>query len=272
MARCARGSRWTVSAPTWIVFVDGAPLEPVEHSANWRRRASSRSGLHDSGPAANGLPPRRWGGPIIQEVGGSPDARYWVEASGQSIQIRLASGTPADHEIEVTTRQATFVPAQSGAGFIRIKGLTFQHAANAYPFPQFGMISCAGGDHWIVEDNTIEWANGGGLLIGRDANSAGAGRPALRTSCAAIDPLLRGRRHRRYGHQRHAHRRQPDRVVRLGRCRTRLGGRRGQVPPRPQPALPPQRGSSHPPCQRDLARQRQCQLPPHAERLADVSR
>ena len=113
----------------------------------------------------------------MQEVGGSPDARYWVEASGQAIQIRLASGTPADHEIEVTTRQAAFVPAEGGAGFIRIKGMTFQHAANAYPFPQFGMISCAGGDHWIIEDNTIEWANGGGLSIGRDANS-GAARQA----------------------------------------------------------------------------------------------
>ena len=50
----------------------------------------------------------------MQEVGGSPGARYWVEASGQAIQIRLPSGTPADHEIEVTTRQAAFVPAQSG--------------------------------------------------------------------------------------------------------------------------------------------------------------
>jgi hypothetical protein len=113
----------------------------------------------------------------MQEIGGSPDARVWVDPSGQAIQVRLASGTPADHVIEATTRQAVFVPAQSGASFIRIKGLTFQHAANAYPFPQFGLISCAGGNHWILEDNTIEWANGGGLSMGRDANS-GASRQA----------------------------------------------------------------------------------------------
>ena len=161
-----------------LVFVDGKPLEPVEQQ---RELAAARlqPAPDFTVPAQpqNGLPPRRRGGPIMQEVGGSPDARYWVEASGQAIQIRLASGTPADHEIEVTTRQAAFVPAVSGAGFIRIQGLTFQHAANAYPFPQFGMISCAGGDHWILEDNTIEWANGGGLSIGRDANS-GASRQA----------------------------------------------------------------------------------------------
>ena len=155
-----------------LVFVDGAPLEPVEQQ---RELAAPRlQPVPDfTVPAQpqNGLPPRRRGAPIMQEVGGSPDARVWVDPSGQAIQIRLASGTPADHVIEATTRQATFVPAQSGASFIRIKGITFQHAANAYPFPQFGMISCAGGDHWIFEDNTIEWANGGGLSIGRDANS-----------------------------------------------------------------------------------------------------
>ncbi|HEY2434653.1 MAG TPA: right-handed parallel beta-helix repeat-containing protein [Vicinamibacterales bacterium] len=155
-----------------LVFVDGTPLEPVEQQ---RELAAPRlQPFPDfTAPAQpqNGLPPRRRGGPIMQEVGGSPDARVWVDPSGRAIQIRLAAGAPADHVIEVTTRQATFVPSQGGVGFIRIKGLTFQHAANAYPFPQFGMISCAGGDHWILEDNTIEWANGGGLSIGRDSNS-----------------------------------------------------------------------------------------------------
>jgi len=155
-----------------LVFVDGKPLEPVEQQ---RELAAARllpvPDLTVPAQPQNGLPPRRRGGPIMQEVGGSPDARFWVDPSGLAIQIRLAGGTPADHVIEVTTRQATFVPAQSGASFIRIQGISFQHAANAYPFPQFGMISCAGGDHWILEDNTIEWANGGGVSIGRDANS-----------------------------------------------------------------------------------------------------
>jgi parallel beta helix pectate lyase-like protein/uncharacterized protein DUF1565 len=160
-----------------LVFVDGSPLEPVEQQ---RELAAPRlqpfPDFTVPAQPQNGLPPRRRGGPIMQEVGGSPDARVWVDPSGRAIQIRLASGTPADHVIEATTRQATFVPAQSGTSFIRIKGLTFQHAANAYPFPQFGMISCAGGDHWILEDTTIEWANGGGVSIGRDANSGASQR------------------------------------------------------------------------------------------------
>jgi len=158
-----------------LVFVDGKPLEPVEQQRELvAPRLQPFPDFTVPAQPQNGLPPRRRGGPIMQEVGGSPDARVWVDTSGQAVQIRLASGTPADHVIEATTRQAAFVPAQSGAGFIRIKGLTFQHAANAYPFPQFGMISCAGGDHWIIEDNTIEWANGGALSIGRDDNSGGS--------------------------------------------------------------------------------------------------
>ena len=67
--------------------------------------------------------------------------------------------------------QHTFIPAHSGISYIRVKGFIFQHAGNPYPFPQYGMVSLAGGDHWILEDNTIEWANGGGLDIGSDGNS-----------------------------------------------------------------------------------------------------
>ncbi len=158
-----------------LVFVDGKPLEPMEQLRELAMPKLPAVPDFTKPPAPQlGMPPRRRGGPIMQEVGGSPDARFWAETSGTAIYIRLASGTPADHQIEVTTRQHTFVPAQSGASFIRVKGLTFQHVGNAYPFPQYGMVSLAGGDHWIIEDNTLEWANGAGLVIGMDGYSRGA--------------------------------------------------------------------------------------------------
>ena len=166
-----------------LVFVDGKPLEPVEQLGEL-----AAPHLHAfpefTVPATpqNGLPARRRGGPIMQEVGGSPDARVWVENAGTAIHVRLASGAPADHLIEVTTRQHAFIPAQSGLGFIRVKGITFQHGGNAYPFPQYGMVSLGGGDHWILEDNTIEWANGVGLDIGMDGDST----PSPRTGASQI--------------------------------------------------------------------------------------
>jgi len=158
-----------------LVFVDGKPLEPMEQLRELAMPKLPPVPDFTVPPAPQlGMPPRRRGGAIMQEIGGSPEARFWVDYSGTTIHVRLASGMPADHLIEVTTRQHAFIPAHSGIGFIRVKGITFQHAGNAYPFPQYGMISLAGGDHWIFEDNTVEWANGVGLDIGNDGNSAGA--------------------------------------------------------------------------------------------------
>jgi hypothetical protein len=158
-----------------LVFVDGKPLEPMEQLQELAM--PDLPPMPDfTRPVApqNGMPPRRRGGPIMQEIGGSPTARFWVDHSGTAIHVRLESGTPADHMIEVTTRQHAFIPAHSGIGYVRVKGITFQHVGNAYPFPQYGMISLAGGDHWILEDNMLEWANGMGLDIGSDGNSIGA--------------------------------------------------------------------------------------------------
>jgi hypothetical protein len=158
-----------------LVFVDGKPLEPMEQLRELAMPKLPPVPDFTVPPVPLlGMPARRRGGPIMQEVGGSPEARFWVEYSGTAIHARLASGAPADHLVEITTRQHAFIPARSGIGFIRVKGIIFQHAGNAYPFPQYGMISLAGGDHWILEDNTIEWANGVGLDIGSDGNSEGA--------------------------------------------------------------------------------------------------
>jgi hypothetical protein len=161
-----------------LVFVDGKPLEPMEQLRELAMAKLPPVPDFTKPPVPLlGMPPRRRGAPVMQEIGGSPDARFSVDDSGTAIHVRLASGTPADHVIEVTTRQHTFIPTHSGISYIRVKGITFQHGGNPYPFPQYGMVSLAGGDHWILEDNIFEWANGGGIDIGSDGNSAGAPNP-----------------------------------------------------------------------------------------------
>jgi hypothetical protein len=159
-----------------LVFLDGKPLEPVE-----QQRELGSAKLYTPPPPGtpqplNGLPPRARGGPIMQEVGGTEDGRFWPDANGQSVHVRLPNGTPADHTIEITTREQVFAPLSRGLGYIRLKGLIIQHAGNGYPLPQRGgMIDVMGGNHWIIEDNTIEWANAIGLEIGGGA--AGAQQP-----------------------------------------------------------------------------------------------
>ncbi len=169
-----------------LAFVDGKPLEPME-----QLRELARAQLPGPPPPGQpaprtGLPPRTRGGPIMQEIGGSPDARFWVENSGNVMHIRMPAGTPAEHIIEITTREQAFVPLHKGLAFIRVKGITFQHAGNGYPVPQRGLVSTAGGNHWIIEGNTIEWANGCGLDIG---NGDWNGGP---TPQAGVSQIIRG--------------------------------------------------------------------------------
>ncbi len=161
-----------------LVFVDGKPLEPMEQArelGNTPLRSPIPTPPPTNPPATrNGLPVRTRGGAIMQEIGGSPDARFWVENTGNAIHIRVPADTPAKPLIEITTREQAFVPLQAGLGYIRVKGITFQHAGNGYPPPQRGLVSTAGGNHWIIEGNTIEWANGVGLDIGTGNWGGGA--------------------------------------------------------------------------------------------------
>ncbi len=159
-----------------LVFADGIPLEPVEQQRELASPTLFRPPAPGTPQPPNGLPPRARGGPLMQEIGGTENGRFWPDANGQSVHIRLPNGTPAEHSIEITTREQVFAPVNHGLGYIRVKGLTIQHAGNGFPLPQRGaMLDVMGGNHWIIEDNTIEWANAIGLEIG--GRGGGAQQP-----------------------------------------------------------------------------------------------
>lgn len=40
--------------------------------------------------------------------------------------------------------------------------------ANGFPVPQRGLVSTNRGHHWIIEDNTLLWANGVSLDVGKE--------------------------------------------------------------------------------------------------------
>ena len=119
-----------------MLFVDGKPLEQVFF------------------PYAKGL------------KAGS----FWVEDSGLVVHFRLADDSdPAEHVIEFTAREQCFAPAVPYQGYIRVTGLTFEKAGNGFPPPQRGALSTFCGHHWIIEDNSVHWANGIGVDIGQQA-------------------------------------------------------------------------------------------------------
>jgi len=116
-----------------MVFVDGRRLEQVE---------------------------------LYQELG-RKDGAFWCEHDGLTIHARLpGDADPAEHEVELAIQEQVFAPRTRGLSYIRVKGITFEHAANAFPVPQRGMVSASRGNHWIIEDCVMRHANGVALDIG----------------------------------------------------------------------------------------------------------
>ncbi|MBQ3476864.1 MAG: right-handed parallel beta-helix repeat-containing protein [Clostridia bacterium] len=94
---------------------------------------------------------------------------YWVEHNGQRVHFRLAGDdSPSGHLIEVTVREQCFAPQTPFLSYIRIKGLTCEHAANGAPVPQRGAISAYRGHHWIIEDCEVNRANAVGIDVGNE--------------------------------------------------------------------------------------------------------
>lgn len=104
------------------------------------------------------------------------DGTYWSEHNGMVVHVRLPNDEdPASHQVELAIQEQVFAPKKQFLGFIRIKGITFEHAANAFPIPQHGLVSTNKGHHWIIEDCDINNANSIGLDIGsQDWTEVGA--------------------------------------------------------------------------------------------------
>lgn len=97
------------------------------------------------------------------------EGTYWVEANGQTVHFRLpGDGDPAEHVMEITCREQCFAPEAPFLSYIKVKGLTFAHAATGAPVPQRGALSCHRGHHWIIEDCVIDWSNAVGIDVGNE--------------------------------------------------------------------------------------------------------
>jgi Right handed beta helix region len=98
---------------------------------------------------------------------GRKDGGFWCEHDGLTIHLRLpGDADPARHEVELAIQEQVFAPRTTGLGYVRIRGITFEHAANGFPVPQRGLVSMSRGHHWIIEDCIIREANGVALDIG----------------------------------------------------------------------------------------------------------
>jgi len=120
---------------------------------------------------------------------------FWMEEDGLRLHFRLPEGAdPGQGAYEVSTREQVFAPSVRHLGYIRVSGFCLEHAAGPLPMPQRGLLSTAGGHHWIIEDNVIQWANGTGMDIGKQrwnlADYSPAGQHIVRRNTIANCGLL----------------------------------------------------------------------------------
>jgi len=92
---------------------------------------------------------------------------YWCEANGLSVHIRpFDDADPAASEWEFTTREQAFAPETRDVCFIQLSGITFQHCADGFTWPQHAAVCAEGGTHWLIHDCTIRQVNANGLDLG----------------------------------------------------------------------------------------------------------
>ncbi len=95
---------------------------------------------------------------------------FWVAMDGRTLHVRPFDDTdPAKSDWQITTRKHLFCPDKYNLGYIRVKGFTFEKAANPFPIPQYGAVSTNAGHHWIIEENIIRKINSIGLELGKRA-------------------------------------------------------------------------------------------------------
>lgn len=99
----------------------------------------------------------------------SEEGTYWVEANGMTVHFRLFNDEdPANHTIEISCREQCFAPEIPFLSYIKVKGLVCAHASMGAPVPQRGSISAYRGNHWVIEDCTIDWSNAVGIDVGNE--------------------------------------------------------------------------------------------------------
>ena len=92
---------------------------------------------------------------------------FWIDPEHHQLHVNpFDRANPNTCEMEATTQEFLFKPQSAGLGYIRVKGLTFEHAGNGLMCFGKGALTTWGGHHWIIEDNTVRHVNSIAIEIG----------------------------------------------------------------------------------------------------------
>ncbi len=163
---------WMADLPA-EVFVGYNPFAALNVSAelwtftrDWSQEEVERFLMRRGMVFANGRPLRQ----VFRSAHlAHTDGAFWVEDPGLRIHLRLWNDAdPNEAHFEITAREQVFAPSERELGYLRISGFRLEHAADGIPVPQRALLSTSRGHRWIIEDNTIRWANACGMDVGAE--------------------------------------------------------------------------------------------------------
>jgi len=99
--------------------------------------------------------------PVLTREEMSPGT-FCADTEVQVLYLWLADGSdPRQHTVEASVRNRCFgfQWKQPGVDYLVVRGFVMRYGAN---MAQRGLLYCVG-NHWLIENNVIEWANGNGL-------------------------------------------------------------------------------------------------------------
>ncbi len=137
------------------------------------------------------------GGPL-KEVTVAEDvyamAGTWMaQPGGDRLRVHFPpSEVPLkERTVELTVRPRCFAPYKRGLAYITVRGFVMEHCANQFPsgfwsspWPQAGALGCRGGNHWVIEGNTVRHAKNVAIDCGSEGrvDADGLDQPQPRDS------------------------------------------------------------------------------------------
>jgi Right handed beta helix region len=105
-----------------------------------------------------------------------------------TIKANFGDLDPNTSWVEVNVRPTVFYPSKPGISYITLRGFTIMNAASYWAPPtaeQPAAVGSNGGNHWVIEDNTILYAKAVGISIGVPsglADKAASGHHIIRNN------------------------------------------------------------------------------------------
>ncbi|MEX1015842.1 MAG: right-handed parallel beta-helix repeat-containing protein [Phycisphaeraceae bacterium] len=146
MDEIAKPSRARYRTTLGQLFIDGVPMREVE---------------------------------MFKELARTPGT-WMVDPDGEAILLHPPAHARDlnSHLVELSVRHTVFAPLKRGLGYITLRGLTIEHAANQTPswgrssWAQTGALSTRSGHHWVIEHCTIRHAKSVGIDCGTEGDPA----------------------------------------------------------------------------------------------------